>query len=139
MKSLKQVVNDIKEFCESHPQINHFNYGEFENSGDKNIFKPIMVIVYPESATATEYILDIYVFDKPNEDDFDLLEVDSKTLEVAQDIVTHFTNNPEKQYQYQVDASNISPVTNDTGDALNGWQLALTLRQFNPQNDCLLP
>lgn len=138
MKTLKQVVKDIQAFCNQHPQVNYFKYGEFENSGDTSLFKPIMVIVYPESATESQYVLDLYIFDKPSEDEFDELEVDSKTLEVAQDIVTHFTNNPENQYQYRVEISSITPVTNNTGDALNGWQLTLTLLQFNPQNDCLL-
>lgn len=147
MKSLKELVNDIETFCTAHQMIKTFKYGDFNVLNDDKDFKPVQVECYPTTANNAGKTfttgLDVAFLDKCKDDFSNLLNIHSKTLEAANDLINTFVNGDESliavRFTYTVELTNFEPITSEKNNRLHGWLVSFEVSQFNNQDGCNVP
>jgi len=152
MNTLKETVSIIEKFCDNHPQINKYVYGDFNVINQDKDFKPVICEVFASGASNTDklFTTDIAVgfYDKCKEDYSNLLDIHSKTLQIANDLINDFVNGngtyttfgreEEIRQNYQVETTSFEPIYNQKNDRLQGFAIVFSVTIFNDQSACNL-
>lgn len=152
MNSLNEFVDIIEGICTAHPQINKFVYGDFNKVNQDKDFKPVIVEVFPASASNTGQVMTLEmalaVYDKCQDDYSNLAEIHSKTLEIANDIIaqikngsrtfTSYNESKDVRQEFELQTTSFDPIYNEKNDLLQGWGVGVSVNIFNDMNACNL-
>jgi hypothetical protein len=139
----KQLLGDIQNLANNHPQVNSYGYGDLtELTVDLNTkLSPVYPKVYaiPQDTILDQnqltYNFQIIVADRLNEDYSNQRDLMNDTLEICKDL---FTKLYLSEYQSQWNAS-VEPFLERFDDILAGWTMNITLTQPFDYNRCVLP
>jgi hypothetical protein len=135
VKTFYNVIKEVQELCEAHPQIATFYYGDNIQVDQKTEPLPIAVVTPQASDSGTGFVdfnFQLTILDAPSENRSDDLEVDSKIIDLLQDVIGQFKNgNLFKTYSdYTINQDiTLTPITPspDFNDRLLGWSADVTV------------
>ena len=153
MVNLKQIIEDLQNIANHHPQISSFGFGDLTqitmDVESKQEPKYVRMYVIPQPATFDRngliYQLSITVMDKINQDYSNQLEVMSDTLLIMEDIFTILWQSYTKQYgNFTIDyepqfGSSVTPFLERFETILAGWTMIINITQLHDYDRCVLP
>jgi hypothetical protein len=123
--TLNRIIKDIKEFVESHPQINTFFSGPAPDFNSLTNLYPAVILI-PAQSTIYDgkitYYFSLFAVDRLNSDKSNMNEVLSDTSLMIADVIAHFDDKGEI-YGYFLDETDvfIEPIIEEFDDLLAGW------------------
>lgn len=141
--TLNQIVKLFEKFAADHLQINDFGHGSLsEIAASKDQKYPLMWLYFDTSTyrpNVMEYpfqvILMDLIFEAKNKNE---LEVQSDMLQVAQDLIAEFRDNPDYVISIPNDVA-INFFTDRFTDLVAGVTINLTIRDPKPLDRCVIP
>ena len=140
--TLAEVTYKIIDFFNSHGEIAQVAYGDesvFEGSADTSY--PLAYIEADTSTMGTGedvYTLGISVWDRPMENQIDLLEVQSKTRMILSDLRVEFVRN-EDAYILAEDTFDMTPLKHVKNDRVVGWLVTVSFDAKGFADRCRIP
>lgn len=142
IRTLNQIINELKEIAKQHYQINSFTAGtldDFATSGDTRY--PAMWVSYENAAIAqrTEsYTLSIWIVDRVKKDRSNLIEVHSDCKSILNDIKAQMTN-PVYGWSLNQDWNYQAVFEPFMEDEVAGWLADVTITQPFSNDSCQIP
>ena len=142
IRTLNQIINELKEIAKQHYQINSFTVGtldDFATSGDTRY--PAMWVSYENAAIAqrTEsYTLSIWIVDRVKKDRSNLIEVHSDCKSILNDIKAQMTN-PVYGWSLTQDWNYQAVFEPFMEDEVAGWFADITITQPFSNDSCQIP
>jgi hypothetical protein len=138
--TLNQIITEIKNYGETHPQIKTVYFGEFSDKLDDNdVIYPAMFFDMVDAAISNKlitYNFVIYLLDR-HLVETDALEVLSDMNLVAQDIVAEFRN-PSNEW-IAGDTIAVNYFREDSPDYLAGASINISVTLPSLNNRCQIP
>lgn len=143
MLTLNQIVKKLREIRQAHPQLNSFEFGDFDEIGSSEAYVyPLLACDFLPGSITRQIVttkMIILVCDRVRDDNSNLLEVLSNTHKVCLDVFAQL-------YEYfednQVELSReavISDFNRRFDDSVAGHQLEITINQFYSKDTCQVP
>lgn len=141
--TLNQVIKKIQDFCDAHPQVKSFDFGE--QLYISNIGKEEFVYIYavPQPSSIQDQIVklniliiccDLVSIDKTNQS-----EVWSDTLQILTDLRAYL-NDPDLDDYFVVDNNTqVIPFNDKYTDNVSGWTMNLVLNINDLKDRCAIP
>lgn len=145
----KNVVEAMRDLCDSHPAIKTFRCGpasmiEIPTEDQKVSAKYPYVMLIPQPATisqnATVYDFDLVVMDLAK-DKLDLEErTHSNTMEILRDILAKYKLTTWKDFRYNVNLPAVAtPFFEGYKNSCCGWTVQLQIEAITPLDNCNNP
>jgi len=138
--TLNNIIKEIKNYGETHPQIKTVYFGEFSDKLDDNdVVYPAMFFDMGDASISQKqinYTFNIYILDR-HLVETDALEVLSDTNLIAQDIVAEFRN-PTTEW-VTGDTITLTYFREDSPDYLAGVSINLNITLPSLNNRCQIP
>lgn len=142
--TFNQITNIIRDFANSHKQINSFGIGEeheINASTQLNRTYPMLWIIPIDSLTKTqtkERTFEFLCFDLVNKDESNENEVLSDCEQIIDDFIKKLINN-SNNYNV-VGEPQLFPFTEKYMDEVTGWRSLITIETDHyTENDCDVP
>jgi len=146
-KTFYNVVNFIQEICESHPQIKNFYYGDKVQIDSDSINNFPLVICNPLPSTSNNntftFSIELVILDLSKVDYSDQLQIQSKTFDLAQDILGEIKLGAKfalaKEYTFVIpEEIGVNPIqpNPDFNDRAFGCSIDLNVEVTYEKNGC---
>lgn len=142
IRTLNQIINELKEIANQHLQINSFNAGtldDFATSGDTRY--PAMWVSYENAAISTRtesYSFSIWIVDRVKKDRSNLIEVHSDCKSILNDIKAQL-NDPGYGWVLGQDWNYQAIFEPFMEDEVAGWLADVTISQPFSNDVCQIP
>jgi len=142
IRTLNQIINELKEIANQHLQINSFNAGtldDFATSGDTRY--PAMWVSYENAAISSRtesYSFSIWIVDRVKKDRSNLIEVHSDCKSILNDIKAQVMN-PGYGWVVGQDWNYQAIFEPFMEDEVAGWLADITITQPFSNDTCQIP
>lgn len=142
IRTLNQIINELKEIANQHLQINSFNAGtldDFATSGDTRY--PAMWVSYENAAISSRtesFSFSIWVVDRVKKDRTNLVEVHSDCKSILNDIKAQL-NDPGYGWSLGQDWNYQAIFEPFMEDEVAGWLADVTITQPFSNDTCQIP
>ena len=143
--TLRQINKGLSKIAEKHLQVADYfwgDWGDFFNGGKNRKYLAVIANVTPPItfSSITEINLNLIAVDQVKDDNFNLDEVESDTLQVLHDFYRILKHSPNWKDIGAI-RTNIAPLKfKDKGDdEVAGWQTTLTYKLIESIGICDLP
>ena len=142
IRTLNQIINELKEIANQHLQINSFNAGtldDFATSGDTRY--PAMWVTYQNASIAqrTEsFSFSIWIVDRVKKDRTNLIEIHSDCKSILNDIKAQL-NAPGYGWSLTQDWNYQAVFEPFMEDEVAGWFADITISQPFSNDTCQIP
>jgi len=143
VRTFKNIISDIEDFCSSHAQIHDFGWGQLSNITTKD-HDFTMVWLQPTGTRIDGHLIvmemDMYVFDLLKQDKSNLLDVMNDTLLIGNDVVSKFWDD-EETYEWTLNEEGVTsePFEARFDDYIGGWVFGIEIEIENRMNLCAVP
>lgn len=143
VRTFKNILSDIEDFCDAHLQIKEFGNGKVSNITTKD-HNFVMLWLQPTGSIIAGHMMtlqyDMYVLDIMKQDRSNLLDVINDTLLIGDDVVAKFWSD-EETYGWVLNEGNVSaePFEAQFDDFCAGWVFRIELEIENRLNSCIIP
>ncbi len=143
VRTLKNIIHDIDQFCTDHKQINEFGWGRLTEITTKD-HDFVMLWLTPTTSTIEGHMVslnfDMYVMDIVKQDLSNLLDVVNDTLLIGNDVVSKFWSD-EETYGWVLNEANVSaePFEAKFDDFTSGWIFRISVEIENSLSNCNIP
>lgn len=142
--TINKIDQELRILAESHLQINSYFYGRFLDIYESNNVDHLSLLANVVDVSIDRHFvsmqLSMMVCDKIDDGKFLDKNVDSMTLQVANDLIKVITTSPRWQKIGIVsDVTNLQGFTEKGGSVLNGWMFKIGLKVKNENGFCDLP
>lgn len=139
-----QIISAFKNFCDKHKQINSFYSGQTWNfQTQTNIYPSVIILPQPSNFEPGKIRLNFQIFiaDILNQDNSNLDEIYSDTLQIASDLVSYFKEINEEETYFYIDDNyiGIEPFEESFDDILAGWLMNVVVEIPFFGSNCNLP
>ena len=142
IRTLNQIVNELKEIANQHLQINSFSAGtldDFATSGDTRY--PAMWVTYENAAIGEKteaYSFTLFIVDRVKKDRSNLIEVHSDCKSILNDIKAQL-NAPGYGWSLTQDWNYQALFEPFMEDEVAGWFADITITQAFSNDTCQIP
>ena len=142
IRTLNQIINELKEIANQHLQINSFNAGtldDFATSGDTRY--PAMWVSYENAAISSRtesFSFSIWIVDRVKKDRTNLVEVHSDCKSILNDIKAQL-NDPGYGWSLGQDWNYQAIFEPFMEDEVAGWLADVTITQPFSNDTCQIP
>ena len=142
IRTLNQIVNELKEIANQHLQINSFHAGtldDFATSGDTRY--PAMWVTYENAAIGEKteaYSFTLFIVDRVKKDRSNLIEVHSDCKSILNDIKAQL-NAPGYGWSLTQDWNYQALFEPFMEDEVAGWFADITITQAFSNDTCQIP
>ncbi len=143
VRSFKNIISDIEDFCTAHNQINGFGWGQLSNITTKD-HEFVMLWLQPTSSSIDGHLMtlnfDMYVFDLLKQNKENLLDTINDTLLIGNDVISKFWDN-EEEYEWTLNEEGVScePFEAKFDDFTSGWVFSIEIELENRLSLCSIP
>lgn len=148
MITLYQLIDKFRTIAIRHYQIESYFYGEY-NRINENTIQPGVVMLYDcvgvaSSQAQITYDIQVTILDIPNTKLDNRLQIESKALDIINDVVNEFihgrevVNEADKVYQL-ITQPPFEPVELTGNNAYIGWTTTLQISALNQRSGCDTP
>ena len=143
IRTFKNVLKDLEEFCNNHNQIKEFGWGQLSEITRKE-HDFVMMFLQPTGSVIDRNLMtlsfDMYIFDLVKQDKTNLLDVMNDTLLIGNDVVSKFWDN-EETYEWMINEEGINaePFEAKFDDYTAGWVFGIEIELENRLNLCAVP
>lgn len=143
IKTFKNILNDIEQFCLKHHQIKDFGWGPQSNISTKD-HKFVMVWLTPTSSSISGHLMtlsfEMLVFDIVKQDLSNLKEVLNDTLLIGNDVVSRFWSD-EDTYGWVLNENTVTMMPFDAkfDDFCAGWVFKIDIEIEDRLSICNIP
>ena len=141
---LKILINEVKTLSLAHDQVRSFRYGLFLDVITESAIDYTLVHLYvrqaPKSNDSKTFILELAVMDRVDEGNKNLVDVESNTLQIWQDIYDAIQYSPRWQDVGVIDTNVIAQKFLHKGkDRVTGWGADIPLEIYGGAGYCESP
>lgn len=141
--TLNQIVTEIKKFAQSHAMLNDVGVGQLPEIGASKDQKYALLWVYYDTATMTgnaqQFPIRLIFMDQIDQEKMMEVEVHSDMLQVAQDFIAHFSDNPDFDTLDIVGEPTMRFITDAFTDLVAGVDMTITFKDLKPYDRCVIP
>jgi hypothetical protein len=142
MKTLNNLIDNIREFANAHLQINYFGIGDISKVDEGEIKSYPALWLHPKTSiirnNEVELNFNCLLMDKQNSDKSNITEIMSDTLLLAYDLRTYL--NDGSFDEIYIDGDNtIEPFDERFGDLVAGWNYNLKINLQVHSTVCDIP
>ena len=143
VRTFRNIISDIEDFCEDHNQIGEFGWGQLSNITTKE-HDFTMLFLQPTQTQIDGHLMtlsfDMYIFDLVKQDKTNLLDVMNDTLLIGNDVIKKFWDN-EEEYEWMLIEEGVGcePFEAKFDDYTAGWVFSIEIEVENRLNLCEVP
>lgn len=141
--TLNQIIAEIKKFAANHAMINDVGVGDLPEIGASKDQGYALLWVYYNTANMTGNAqvipMRIILMDKIDQEKSIEQEVHSDMLQVAQDFIAHFKNNPVFVTLDITGDPTMQFFTDRFTDLVAGVDLNVNFKDLKPYDRCIIP
>lgn len=143
--TLRQLDQALELIAQSHQQLADYYWGDWADAFEGRVCKFGLMVCNVSAAPSfnrvtTNIPLNIAVADQVAQDQSNLKEVESDTLQILRDIYNVIRNSPNWQAFCVIESANVPIKFKDkSADEVAGWQMQLVLKMIDSRGLCDLP
>jgi hypothetical protein len=137
--TLNQIIEEIRQFTDSHYQLNTFFSGDtWDFQAQTNIYPALISVQAPATISSGRMTVsfNIFITDICNKDRSNVDEILSDTLQIMGDLYAYFRDRDEYGL---VGDLNVIPFSEEFDDVLAGWNANFEFEFMFSASDCGLP
>jgi hypothetical protein len=142
--TFKDVVTTLEAYCDQHPQINDFGFGDLSTINTNAMqFPAIWLNPVPSSKNGilTKLKFDMYILDILKQDETNLLDVMNNTLIYGNDVIANFWEDPDETNGFELNEESVSftPFEGKFDHLLGSWIVNIEIAVKMQINSCTTP